>query len=182
MAPLDDEELGSVLEALLLVVDTPVTVEALGCGHRAARLPGRREAAGDGRRTHRARQRHRPAEDRRGLADVHPRPVRAVRGEAAAGRRAIQTHPGRAGNAGRGGLPPARDARAGERGSRRQCRCRHAHPAGARPDHRGRRRRGQRRGDIRHHGAVPRALGIDVAGRPSRYRAAASRRRHASRT
>jgi segregation and condensation protein B len=28
-APLDDDELGSVLEALLLVVDTPVTVEAL---------------------------------------------------------------------------------------------------------------------------------------------------------
>jgi segregation and condensation protein B len=28
-APLDPEELGSVLEALLLVVDTPVTVEAL---------------------------------------------------------------------------------------------------------------------------------------------------------
>lgn len=29
-APMDAEELGSVLEALLLVVDTPVTVEALG--------------------------------------------------------------------------------------------------------------------------------------------------------
>jgi segregation and condensation protein B len=29
VAPLDPEELGSVLEALLLVVDTPVTVEAM---------------------------------------------------------------------------------------------------------------------------------------------------------
>ncbi|WP_197508691.1 SMC-Scp complex subunit ScpB, partial [Mycobacterium sp. 1081908.1] len=29
-APMDADELGSVLEALLLVVDTPVTVEALG--------------------------------------------------------------------------------------------------------------------------------------------------------
>src|SRR5690349_20154734 len=29
VAPLDPEELGSVLEALLLVVDTPVTVESL---------------------------------------------------------------------------------------------------------------------------------------------------------
>jgi segregation and condensation protein B len=28
-APMDADELGSVLEALLLVVDTPVTVEAL---------------------------------------------------------------------------------------------------------------------------------------------------------
>jgi segregation and condensation protein B len=41
-APLDPEELGSVLEALLLVVDTPVTVEALAA---AAEQPVYRVAA-----------------------------------------------------------------------------------------------------------------------------------------
>ena len=43
---LEDAELGAVLEALLLVVDTPVTVDALGRGHRAAGVSGGRQAAG----------------------------------------------------------------------------------------------------------------------------------------
>ena len=46
---LEDAELGAVLEALLLVVDTPVTVDALGRGDPAAGVSGGRQAGADGR-------------------------------------------------------------------------------------------------------------------------------------
>ncbi len=62
VAPLrSDEELGSVLEALLLVVDTPVTVEALAAATEQPVYRVTAKLRADGRRTHRTRQRHRPA-------------------------------------------------------------------------------------------------------------------------
>ena len=47
-----------------------------------------------------------------GMADVHPRAVRALRRTAAAGRVTLEADPSGAGDVGRGGLPPAGDASA----------------------------------------------------------------------
>ena len=58
---LEDSELGAVLEALLLVVDTPVTVEALAAATEQPAYRVAAKLAADGRGTHRPRQRHRPA-------------------------------------------------------------------------------------------------------------------------
>ena len=74
---LEDSELGSVLEALLLVTDTPVTVDATRRRYRAARLPGGGQAVVDRRGADGARQWYRPAGGRRRLADVHTVALRA---------------------------------------------------------------------------------------------------------
>ena len=148
-----------------------------GRGDRSAGLPGGGQAAADGRGTRRPRQRHRPARGRRGLADVHPGAVRAVRGAAAARRRPLEADPRRAGDAGGGRLPAAGDPGAGERGARGQRRRGDADAAGARTDHRGGHRSRLRRGDVRDHRAVPGAARTDVADRSARHRAAAARRR-----
>ena len=71
----DDDDLSRVLEALLLVVDTPVSAETLGSAteqpvHRITEiLQGMAEDLAA------RQQRHRPARGRRWLADVHPSPV-----------------------------------------------------------------------------------------------------------
>ena len=86
-ADMDDDELARVLEALLLVVDTPVTAETLASVTEQPVYRITAKLRDDGRRVHRPRQRDRPARGRRRLADVHPVPVRAVCRAAAAGRR-----------------------------------------------------------------------------------------------
>ena len=65
-------ELGAVLEALLLVVDTPVPRDALAVAieQPAYRVAAKLQLMAD--ELHRARQRDRPARGRRRLADVHP--------------------------------------------------------------------------------------------------------------
>src|ERR1700733_643586 len=65
------------------------------------------------------------------MAAVHPSPVRALCGAAAAGRVPLQAHPGGSGDVGGGGLPAACDTSAGERGAGRQRRRGDAHAAGA---------------------------------------------------
>ena len=137
-AELEPDELGRVLEALLLVVDTPVTAEALAS---ATEQPVYRIAAklrlmadelterdsgidlrhsGEGWRLY-TRARFAPYVEKLLLDGARTKLTRA----------ALET-------LGRGGLPPAGDARAGERGARGQRGRRDAHPVGARADHRGR--------------------------------------------
>lgn len=111
-AELDADELKRVLEALLLVIDTPVTADALAAAteqpvYRVAaklqlmadELTGR-DSGIDLRHT---------SEGWR----MYTRARFAPYVEAVAGRRANQAHPGRAGDPGRGGLPPAGHTSAG---------------------------------------------------------------------
>ena len=112
VAPLDPKELGSVLEALLLVVDTPVTVEALAS---AIEQPVYRVAAKLEVLAEELTERDSGIDLRKTSEGwrMYTRARLALRREAAARRRANQTHPGRAGDAGGGRVPPARHACAG---------------------------------------------------------------------
>ena len=168
-----------VLEALLLVVDTPVSAETLATVDRAAGASHHREAAsGWPSEFTRPRQRHRPAGGRRRLADVHPR------------RGSPPTSSGCCSTASRSKLtraaletlavvayrqPVTRARVSAVRGVNVDAVIRTLvargliTEAGTDADY--------RRDDVRHHRAVPRAPGAVVADRPARHRAAAARRR-----
>ncbi len=174
---LEDSELGSVLEALLLVVDTPVTVDQLAA---ATEQPAYRVGAKLALMAEELKARDSGIDLREAggrLADVHEGPVRALCGAPAARRSALQADACGARDVGRGGLSPARYAGTCQRRARRQRRRGHPNSAGTRAGHRGGRRPRLRCGDLRDHRTVPREARLDVAGGPSGHRAAASGRR-----
>ena len=177
-APLDPDELGSVLEALLLVVDTPVTVEALAAATEqpvyrvAAKLQlmadelTERDSGIDLRKTSEGwrmytRARFAPYVEKLLLDGARTKLTRA----------ALETLAVVAYR-----QPVTRARVSAVRGVNVDAVMRTLLARGliteAGTDD------GHRRGDVRHHGVVFGAFGVDVAGRASRYRTVAARRRH----
>ena len=150
-----DHDLVGALEAVLLVVDAPVTESALADRGRPPAGQGPGTAGRPGRPLHGRVLRDRAARARRRLAVLHPRPVRPGGRALRAGRCAEPAVPGRPGNPGGCRLPAAGDPGPDRRGPRRERRRRHPHPDVPWPDRRRRCRPGHRWAAVPDHRPVP---------------------------
>ena len=170
-------ELRPALEAVLMVADQPLDDATLATAVGYPVAGGGRGAGRPRRGVRRVGSRLRAAQRRRRLALLHPRGLRPRRGAVRARRAAGPPDPGRARDAGRGGLQAAGQPQPRLGDPRRQRRRRDAHAADPRTGRGGRHRPRDRRAPLPHLELLPGAHRRHLARRAARAGAVPAGRR-----